>query len=121
MPDHCDHSEHQRGPTRLLFKPKGGEKRRQAERITTRRSVLLRIGDDTHHVSLLDLSPTGSRVLNNAQLPIETRVVIDLLPEITLDATIRWCKTDVDGFQLGVHFDEPLAFETVWKVRAHRD
>ena len=95
----------------------GGADRRVLARIETEERVVVRrleytgndVASDKFYCTVVDISPSGFRLMSNRRLDVGDELEITLRPdgfnrEHTLQGLIRWCDpaADVVGFFLGV-------------------
>ena len=111
-------------PARLLLRPRaqGEEQKRGFDRTTTKREVTVSPangGDAAISGKLLDLSPTGLRLALSAGLDEGAPLIVEVLPDRNLNATVRWSRQEEDHHLVGCEWDQPLAYDEVWQIRSH--
>lgn len=71
-------------------------------------------------IPLVDVSPTGLRLIVGEPLEEGTVLVIDVLPGMALHAVARWSRDDEGDFLLGAEWQSPIDPDLVWKIRGPR-
>lgn len=110
-------------PKRLLLSPNdvSDSQKRRTLRTSTRGYVSVHSGSEPAPLAcrLWNVSPTGLQLSLPTDIAPGSILRVDLLPEQSVSAVVRWSRTGACDRLVGAELSEPIDWSDVWRIRAN--